>query len=198
MFPYTFPLPQVWIPTTEPVTAAFSFQLSPAPADLCPPFSISKARHAITAMPGTPAGFPELNFSNRLPPSGFRLPHTSGSGCRTPRAGSLDLFRCPQFRAACPRIAIAFQFSCRHRLFGQHTEVALSGALAKCIFHDAIFQRMKADHHHASSWLQNPRRRFEQRLQIFQFAVYEDSKSLKSLSRGMNSTFGLIHWPGRG
>jgi len=68
---------------------------------------------------------------------------------------------------------------------------------AERIFHDAVFQRMKTDHHHASSRLQHPGRRRKQRLQIVQFAVYEDSKSLKSSRRGMNS-FASIHWPGRG
>src|ERR1700761_546516 len=62
---------------------------------------------------------------------------------------------------------------------------------------------MKTDHHHASSWLQDPGRCFEQRLQIVQFAVYEDSKSLKSSRRGMNFSLSIfvstpIHWPGRG
>src|SRR5580700_4972068 len=140
-------------------------------ADLyfCPLFQNLKARHAITAVPGTPAGFPELNF-----------------------------FRRPQFRAACPRIAIAFFLCCRHRLLRQQTEVTLLRALAEGILYDAILQRMKTDHHHASSWLQNPGRRFHQRPQIVQFAVYEDSKSLKSSGRRMNSPLSLVHWPGRG
>ena len=71
-------------------------------------------------------------------------------------------------------------------------------SLTEGIFYDAIFERVKTDHHHASTWLQNLRRRFQQRLQIVQFAVYEDSKSLKGSRRGMNSAFSLIHWPGRG
>jgi len=37
---------------------------------------------------------------------------------------------------------------------------------AERIFHDAVFQRMKTDHNHASSWLQDPGRRRKQRLQI--------------------------------
>src|SRR6204780_4454341 len=62
---------------------------------------------------------------------------------------------------------------------------------------------MKTDHHHASTWLQNPRGPMQQRPQIVQFAVYEDSKSLKSSGRRMNSPLVIfistrIHWPGRG
>src|ERR1700678_2381272 len=129
-------------------------------------------------MPGTPAGFPEPKL--------------------------LNPFRCPQFRAACPRIAILFFFGCRYRFLGQHPEVlVLNSALAEGILYNAVLQRVKTDHHHASLWLQNPGRRFQQRPQIVQFAVYEDSKSLKSSGRRMNSplfilVLELIHWPGRG
>src|SRR5579862_6476606 len=120
-------------------------------------------------MPGTPAGFPELN-----------------------------LFRCPQFRAARPRITIALPFSCRNWLFRQQTEVTHLCPFAEGIFYDAVLQRVETNHHHPSPWLQNLRRGFEQRLQIVQFAVYEDSKGLKGARRGMNSSFSRIHWPGRG
>ena len=123
----------------------------------------------MTAVPGTPAGFPESNF-----------------------------FRRPQFRAARPRIAIALFFSCRYWLLRQQTEGTLLHSFAEGILYDAIFHRVKTDHHHASAWLQNPGRRFHQRPQIVQFAVYEDSKSLKSSGRRMNSPLFRIHWPGRG
>src|SRR5208337_5064246 len=97
------------------------------------------------------------------------------------------------------RISFALFFRCRDRFLGQHPEVlVLNSGFAEGILYDAIFERMKADHHHASTWLQNPRRGFEQRPQIVQFAVYEDSKSLKSSRRGMNSPRFRIHWPGRG
>src|ERR1700746_4068900 len=113
----------------------------------------------MTAMPGAPAGFPELNS-----------------------------FRCPQFRAAGPRVAIGFLFRFRYRLFRQDAVVhVLIPAFAEGIFYDAVFQRMKTDHHHPSTGLQDPWRCREQRLQIVQFAVYENSKSLKSTRRGMNS-----------
>src|SRR5581483_7241313 len=146
-------------------------QVHPAPADLRPHWSnlISNPGTAVTAMPGAPAGFPELNF-----------------------------FRRSQFRAARPRVAITLFFSGCHWLFCQHTEVSFVNPFAEGIFDDAVFQRMKTDHHHASTRLQDRRRRRKQRLQIVQFAVYEDSKSLKSSRRGMNSSLSLIHWPGRG
>src|SRR5205807_6852799 len=102
------------------------------------------------------------------------------------------------FRAACPRITIALFFTRRDWLLCQHAEITLMHPFAEGIFHDAVFQRMKTDHHHASTGLQNLGRCLEQRLQIVQFAVYEDSKSLKSSRRGMNSSLSLIHWPGRG
>jgi len=76
--------------------------------------------------------------------------------------------------------------------------LVLYRALAEGILYDAILQRVKTDHHDSPTWLQNPRHRFEQSPQVVQFAVYEDSKSLKSPSRGMNSSLSLIHWPGRG
>src|ERR1700757_1249311 len=113
----------------------------------------------MTAMPGAPAGFPELNS-----------------------------FRRPQFRAAGPRIAIAFPFRCRYRLLRQDAVVhVLIRAFSEGILYDAVFQGMKADHHHAPTRLQDPRRCLEQRLEIVQFAVYENSKSLKGSRRGMNS-----------
>ncbi len=59
-------------------------------------------------------------------------------------------------------------------------------------FHDAVFQGVKADHHHASTWLQNSWRCIEQRPQIVQFAVYEDSKSLKGPGRWMNLSVVLV------
>ena len=107
---------------------------------------------AVTARAGTPAGFPELNS-----------------------------FRRPQFRAAGSRVTIAFLFRCRYRFFRQDPVVlVLIRAFAEGILYDAVLQRVKANHYDSPTWLQNLRRCLEQRLQIVQFAVYEDSKSLKS------------------
>ena len=116
----------------------------------------------------------------------------------TPEARRLNFFGRSQFRAAGPRIAIALFSSCRNWLFRYDTEVTLLIPFAEGIFHNAVFQRMKTDDHYPPTWFQDPRRRFQQRLQIVQFTVYEDSESLKSSRRGMNSSFCLIHWPGRG
>jgi len=162
-------------------------------------------------------GFPPRNPRTRPPATDFRPPEFSAGGsssafpeferparllqlCRGLRQvfRSLNFFRRPQFRAARPRIAIALFFSCRQRLLRQQTEVTLLRSIAEGIFHDAIFQRVKTDHHHASPWLQNPGRRVQQRPQIVQFAVYEDSERLKSSGRRMNSPLFRIHWPGRG
>jgi hypothetical protein len=162
----TFPLE---IPTQNPASNRKPFHID---GSLSAFLRNLNARHAITAVPGTPAGFPESKL--------------------------LNPFHRPQLRAACPRISILFFFRCGDRFLGQHPEVlVLNTALAEGILYHAIFQRMKTDHHHASSWLQNPRRRCEQRLQIVQFTVYEDSKSLKSPGRRMDSPLFRIHWPGR-
>src|SRR5271169_5861813 len=57
---------------------------------------------------------------------------------------NLNFFRRPQFRAAGPRIAIAFFFRCCHRLLGQYPEVlVLNTAFAEGILYDAVFQRVK-------------------------------------------------------
>src|ERR1700722_8391469 len=137
-------------------------------------------------MPGTPAGFPEPNLvlgRAALQRCDETLPKNRGF---SPRGPPLNSLRRSHLRAARPRIAITLFFSCCKRLFGQQTEVTLPRSFAESIFYDPIFQRVKTDHHHTSLWLQNPRRRIEQRLQIVQFAVYEDSKSLKSSGRRMN------------
>src|ERR1700722_5900739 len=73
-----------WIPTTEPVQQLSAF-LSCRRISVRSVEPESLARHTVTAVPGTPAVFPEPNFSKPL----------------------LNSFRCSQFRAACPRIAIA-------------------------------------------------------------------------------------------
>ena len=70
--------------------------------------------------------------------------------------------------------------------------------LAEGILYDAIFQRIKTDYYHAPSGFRIRSARFQQRLQIVQFAVYEDSKSLKGSGRRMNAPLFRIHWPGRG
>src|SRR5437870_13188738 len=62
-------------------------------------------------------------------------------------------------------------------------------------------QRVKADNHQPSTRFQHLRGNFQQRPQIVQFAVYEDSESLKGPGRRMNPVvLGLtqFHWPGRG
>ena len=111
---------------------------------------------------------------------------------------NLNFFRRPELRAACPRIAIALFFCCRKRLFRKQSHRGLPCCFPEGIFNDAILQRVKTDHHHASSWIQNPGRRIYQRPQIVQFAVYEDSERLKGSGRRMNSPLFRIHWPGRG
>src|ERR1700756_5751719 len=121
----------------------------------------------MTAMPGAPAGFPELKS-----------------------------FRGPQLRATGSRVAIALLFRCDYRFLCHNAVVHVPiRTFTEGILYDAVFQRMKTDHHHAPTGLQNLWRRSQQRLQIVQFAVYEDSKSLKGPGRWMNPSFGLIHWP---
>jgi hypothetical protein len=133
-----------------------------------------------------------LTAGFRYPAFGFR-----NSDFRKPEA--LNSLRGSQLRASRPRIAIALFFRCRYRLLGQSAVVhVLNTALAEGILYDAVFERMKTDHHNPPAGFQNLWRYCEQRLQIVQFAVYENSKSLKSSRRGMNSSLLRIHWPGRG
>src|ERR1700676_4595880 len=110
----------------------------------------------------------------------------------------LTSFRRAQFRASRPRIAINLFFSGGHRLLGQQLVVTLLHSLTKSIFHDAILQRVEADDHQPSAWFEHPRGRIEQRPQVVQLVVYEDSDCLESSGRRMNPSFCLIHWPGRG
>src|SRR5271156_6635982 len=100
-----------------------------------------------------PCTFPSLNLDSYHgtpnPASGFRPPEFSARGsfipvrfllsseperparllqlCRGLRQvfRNLNFFCCPQFRAACPRIAIALFFCCRYWLLRQQTEVTL-------------------------------------------------------------------------
>src|SRR3954466_4873459 len=147
-------------------------------------------------MPGLRQVF-RSELSNRL--SAFALAFRSLNPEARSQEPLSNSFRRPQFRAASPRVTIAFLFGCGYRFFRQNPVVrVLIRALAEGILYDAVFQRVKANHYDSSTWFQNLRRCGKQRLQIVQFAVYEDSKSLKSSCRGMNSAFSLIHWPGRG
>ena len=129
-------------------------------------------------MPGTPAGFPEPNFSTGpvgTAASAVRPSNAQPGRSKLSSAALNFALRARGLRSLSSSVAVTgFLVSTRKCL-------SLIRALAEGILYDAIFQRVKTDHHHASSWLQNPRRRFQQRLQIFQFAVYEDSKSLKGL-----------------
>jgi len=126
--------------------------------------------------------------------------HNASLPCRGPRQvlQGLNFFHRPQLRAAGPWVAIAFLVRCRHRLFRKLPVVALLHSLAEGIFYDAVFERVKTDDHHASPWFHDPGRAFQQRPQIVQFTVYEDSKSLKGPGRRMNPPLFRIHWPGRG
>src|ERR1700758_151881 len=115
----------IWIPTTEPVK-----QLSAISRQLSASFFRQIFVRLLTSIfrPGTPLQlcrelrqvFRSQTFGSRLWASAFRLPLPIFCyAFRKPEAESrkpLNFFRCPQFRAAGPRVAIAFQFSCRYRL----------------------------------------------------------------------------------
>src|ERR1019366_1753396 len=109
MFPCTFPSLNLDSYHGTPCSAAVS--AATRGSLLLPAFQNLNSRHAMTAVPGTPAGFPESNF-----------------------------FRGPQFRAARPRIAITLFFSCRYWLLRQQTEVTLLRRFAEGILYDAILQ----------------------------------------------------------
>src|SRR5215469_1156760 len=112
-------------------------------------------------------------------------------------SGISDLFRGPQLRAARSRVTINLFFSCPHRFLNQQSVKTLTHSLAKTIFYNPVLQRVEADDHQSAARLQQLRGRTQQRPQIVQFTVYEDSESLKGSCRRMNSPF-CIHWPGRG
>ncbi len=101
----------------------------------------------------------------------------------------LNSFRRAQLRAARPRIAIDFFFPSDHRLLGQQLVVTLLHAFAKGIFHDAVLQRVEADDHHPPARFEQLRGRIEQRPQVVQFIVYEDSESLKGSASRDESFF---------
>src|SRR4051812_14543953 len=63
------------------------------------------------------------------------------------KATDLYFFRCPQFCAARPRVAIDLSFTSGHWLFCQQLVLTQLRALAHRVLHDAVFQRVKADHH---------------------------------------------------
>ena len=112
------------------------------------------------------------------------------SGARHPLtrlAEPSNFFRRPQFRAAGPRVAINLCLRRRHRLTREHVVDALRCAGAKRIFHLPVFQRMEADHHQPPFALEDSGRRVEQRPEVLEFMVYEDSDCLESFCRGMNS-----------
>ena len=75
-------------------------------------------------------------------------------------------FRCPQLRASRPRVRSDLFFTRRHWLFRQQLVLPQLRALSHRIFHDAVFQRVKADHHQPSTRFQQLRRCFEQPPQI--------------------------------
>src|SRR5712691_1237847 len=110
----------------------------------------------------------------------------------------LNSFRRPHLCAARPRIEIDLFLSGGHGLFRQQFVVTLLHAFAQGIFYDAVLQRVETDDHYSSARLQHPRGRVQQCPQVVQFMVYEDSECLESSRRGMNSSFGRVHWPGRG
>jgi hypothetical protein len=99
---------------------------------------------------------------------------------------NLNFFRGPQLRATRPWIAIDLFFAGLHRLFRQHVVDAALTAIAKSIFDDSVFQRVEADHYQPSARPKDLRRCLQQRLQIVQFAVYENSDCLESSGRRMN------------
>src|SRR5256885_15361350 len=106
-------------------------------------------------------------------------------------------FRRSQLRAACARIAFDFLVSRRYRLLCKNAVSAITCALAHRVFHDAVFERVKTDDHQAASRLKHLGRRVtaEQRLQVIQFTVYEDSDTLESQRRWMNAA--MFHCPER-
>src|SRR5438309_10595830 len=144
-----------------------------------------------------PQSFPDADAS-RWGPRWVLRRKTLFYGTTAGETPALQSFGGSQLRAARPRIAIDFFFIGRHRLFRQQAVVTSFRAFAKSIFHDAVFQRVETDDHQPASRFQQPRGCFHQRPQVVEFAVYEDSESLKGARRGMNSSFRLIHWPGRG
>src|SRR3954471_24794696 len=87
----------------------------------------------------------------------------------------LNSLRRSQLRAACPRIAFDFLVPCRYRLLCKDAVGAITCALSHRVFHDAVFERVKADDDQAPARLEDPGRRItaEQRLQVIQFTVYE-------------------------
>ena len=107
-------------------------------------------------------------------------------------------FRCSQLRTARARIAINLFCFGSHWFLDQQPVVPLLNSFAEGVFDDAVLQRVKADDYQPSSGFQHLRGGVQQLPQIVQFTVYEYSESLKSLRRGMNPSFCLIHWPGRG
>src|SRR5258708_28231806 len=110
----------------------------------------------------------------------------SPESCWLPFQEALNFFRGPQLRAARPWIAINLFFAGSHRLFRQDLVDPRFSSVAQSVFYDAVLQRVKADHHQPASRFQDARRCFHKRLQVVQFAVYEDSDSLETGVRWMN------------
>src|SRR5260370_4048754 len=73
-------------------------------------------------------------------------PSLAVSGTAESRALPSNSLRRPQFCAAGPRVAINLFFSGRHWFLCQQPVLPQLRALAHRIFHDAVFQRVKADH----------------------------------------------------
>src|SRR5439155_23301516 len=95
-------------------------------------------------------------------------------------------FRGAQFSAARSWITAHFHVVCRYWLFRQQPVKTTLRARAQRIFHSAVFQRVEADDYQPAATPEHRRRRFQQRLQLFQLTVYEDSDRLESARRGMN------------
>jgi len=110
----------------------------------------------------------------------------------------LSSLHCSEFGAPRSRIQSDLFITGRRWLLSQQFVLPQPCAFAHRVFHDAVFQRVEADHHQPSTRLQQLRRCLKQPPQVVQFAVHEYSESLKGPRRGMNSAFSLIHWPGRG
>src|SRR5258708_35679180 len=110
----------------------------------------------------------------------------SPESCWLPFQEALNFFRGPQLRAARARTAITLFLAGSHRLFRQDLVGPRFSSVAQSVFYDAVLQGVKADHHQPASRFQDARRCFHKRLQVVQFAVYEDSDCLESRGRWMN------------
>src|SRR5215469_14101927 len=114
------------------------------------------------------------------------------------RSGMSDFFCGAQLRAARSRVAINLFFPCGYRFSVQQPVMTLMHSLAKTILYNPVLQRVEADDHQPTARSQQPWGRTQQRPQVVQLTVYEDSESLKGSGRRMNAPLCWLHWPGRG